>query len=467
MKKPVVLIVDDEASVRLLLTEIAKKEGFVIRLAENGQEAVEAVRSDNPDLVFMDIRMPVLDGMEAFDILHQEYPDLPIVLLTAYGTVDIAVEAMRKGAFDYLVKPADVAEIRAVMNRVMAIARMREELAGLRCEAGMWKAPERIVGCSAAMQNLYKMVVRVAASSATVLITGESGSGKELIAKTIHANSPRAANPFIKINCGALPDNLIESELFGYEKGAFTGAIARKLGRFDLAHGGTLFLDEIGDLPLALQVKLLRVLQEQAFERVGGVETVQVNVRVLAATNKNLLKMVEAGGFRQDLFYRLNVVPVVVPPLRERREDIAPLAEHFLRLFAVTHHCEAPVITEAAMQVLVRYDWPGNVRELANILERAVILAQGILDVDDFSFLCPAEADEDVSEAAGKELFWETLLKKATIKDMLAETERKVLEHALRAADGNQSQAAARLGMSRRNLIYKLHEYDMIKHDEA
>ncbi len=464
MKEPVILIVDDEAPVRLLLTEIAKKEGFVTQTAENGQEAVDLVRSECPDLVFMDIRMPVLDGMAAFDIMHEAYPDLPVVLLTAYGTVDIAVEAMHKGAFDYLVKPADVVEIRAVMNRVLAIWRMREELDGLRRETGLWKAPDKIVGRSAAMQNLYKMVTRVAASSATVLITGESGSGKELIAKTIHANSPRAGGRFVKVNCGALPENLIESELFGYEKGAFTGAVARKLGRFDLAHGGTLFLDEIGDLPLAMQVKLLRVLQEQTFERVGGVETVQVNVRVLAATNKDLSKMAEAGAFRKDLFYRLNVVPVKVPPLRERREDIPLLAEHFLQLFANCHHCEAPVMTEAALRELVQYDWPGNVRDLANVLERAVILSQGILDVEDFSFLAPAA----LAAAPGSdEAFFDSLLNRGTLKEMLAEVERRILLHVLNEVAGNQSQAALRLGMSRRNLIYKLHEHDLIRQEEA
>ncbi len=450
-----ILIVDDEVSVRQLLMEIVRKEGFIVETAENGQEALNKMRQNSPDLVIMDIRMPVMSGLEALDIIRAEKPNLLVILLTAYGTVDTAVEAMQRGAFDYLVKPANIGEIRATINRVMTMLNLRDEVDPVNLEPGGIQIPDKIIGRSATMQNLYKIVGKIAKSSATVLITGESGSGKELIAKTIHANSTRTERPFVSINCGALPETLIENELFGHEKGAFTGAGSLQLGRFELADGGTLFLDEIGDLPFSLQSKLLRVLQENEFERIGGAKTIKVDVRVIAATNRNLAEMVKEKTFRSDLFYRLNVVPLRVPPLRERKEDIPLLVEHFVKKYAKKHHCLVPLVTPAALRALTEYEWPGNVRELANLLERTVVLAQGVLDIDDFSFNL-SWVDDYIHP---NNFITEILNNNDSLKDMLAAVERIILVKVMSEQKGNRSRTAQRLKVSRRTLLYKLQEH--------
>lgn len=447
-----VLIVDDEMSVRKLLNAVAHKAGYEVHLAENGQEAIEKAKALKPGVILMDIRMPVLDGMEAFEVIHKEHPQIAIILMTAHGTVDTAVEAMRRGAFDYLVKPSNVTEVRLLLERAFRMQRLSEEVLALRSEVQDKYQMMNIIGKSAIMQQVYKTVGRVAQTQATVLVSGESGSGKELIAKTIHNNSLRRNGPFIKVNCGALPEGLMESEMFGYEKGAFTGAIARKLGRFELAHGGTLFLDEVGELPPPLQVKLLRVLQEREFERVGGTETIRVDIRIIAATNRDFGEWVKRGLFREDLFYRLNVVPIHVPPLRERPEDIPLFIDFFVRRFARESHLPIPYVMPEVIETLMRYSWPGNVRELANVLERAVIMSNGIISSEDFPGLSP-------KSCAGKVIIPET----GTLKEILHQVEKQVILRALKEHHGNRVRTAQALDISRRALLYKIEEYGLGK----
>lgn len=452
-----VLVVDDKETVRRLLYEIARKAGYEVFLAEDGQQAVEMAALKRPSVVIMDIKMPVLDGLEAFRQIHAQLPEIPVILMTAYGTIDMAVEAMKMGAFEYLVKPSTVNELRLTLDRACQMRSMREELSLLRSRVKNEKLEEKhplgsIVGKSHIMQSVYKIVGRVAGTNATVLITGESGSGKELIAKTIHQNSLRREGPFIKVNCGALPENLIESELFGYEKGAFTGATCRKPGRFELADHGTLLLDEVGELSLPMQVKLLRVLQEREFDRVGGTETIKVDVRILASTNRNLAEAVQRGQFRDDLYYRLNVVPIHVPPLRERREDIPLFVEFYTHRFAAEAHVDVPLITRDAMQLLCSYHWPGNIRELANVIERAVILSHGVIDIRDLPGLA---AEAAPGEAAKEDI--------GDLKESMRQVEKEIIAKALQAHKGNKVKTAQSLHISRRSLLYKVDEYGLDK----
>ena len=457
-----VLVVDDESSVRLLLNEVLRKAGYEVFLAENGIEALETCRRVVPAVVIMDLRLPIMTGMEAFSVIHSEFPDIAVILLTAYGTVDTAVDAMRAGAFDYLVKPTNIAEVRIAVERAMSLQRLREEVVTLRSRLGTEEAPTaRVVGRSAAMQNLYKTVVRIANTAATVLITGETGSGKELIAETIHSNSTSRDGPFIRVNCGALPEGLAESELFGHERGAFTGAVARRIGRFELADKGTLFLDEVGELSLAMQVKLLRAIQTKSFERVGGSESITADVRIVAATNRNLEGLIKEGRFREDLYYRLRVVPIEVPPLRARREDIAPLADHFLRLVSKASHRDPPHLTMAAIQCLEAYNWPGNVRELANIIERAVIMSSGIIDVNDIPLL---------DQLHGKHLHGRAFplwIAGEPLKIAVRRLEHEIIAQALTAHAGNRAKTALTLGISRRALLYKLQELNGVLPNEV
>ncbi|MBP2663391.1 MAG: two component, sigma54 specific, transcriptional regulator, Fis family [Firmicutes bacterium] len=451
-----VLVVDDKLTVRRLIFEVATKAGYQAYLAENGLKALELTRTNKPSVIIMDIKMPGMDGLEAFKIIHQEYPEIPIILMTAYGTIDTAIEAMKMGAFDYLVKPSNVDEIRNVLARALQMRCMRDEELALKGERKNQYQLNNIIGKSASMQNVYKIVGRVAQTNATVLITGESGSGKELIAKTIHTNSVQRDGPFIKVNCGALPEGLVESELFGYEKGAFTGATARKLGRFELANKGTIFLDEIGELPSLMQVKLLRVLQEREFDRVGGTETIKVDVRIIAATNRNLEESVRKGEFRDDLYYRLKVVPIHVPALRQRAEDIPLFVDHFIRQFAFEAHLEVPLITSEAMNLLCQYSWPGNVRELANVLERAVILSQGIVDVPDLPGLLPSNEQSVVSVSETN-----------TLKDSMRRVEKQIIANMLKQHNGNKVKTAQALDISRRALLYKIVEHGLSKKSQA
>ncbi|WP_094602796.1 Regulatory protein AtoC [Sporomusa silvacetica DSM 10669] len=451
-----VLVVDDKLTVRRLIFEVATKAGYQAYLAENGLKALEMTRANKPSVIIMDIKMPEMDGLEAFKIIHQEYPEIPIILMTAYGTIDTAIEAMKMGAFDYLVKPSNVDEIRNVLARALQMRCMRDEGTALKGERQNQYSLNNIIGKSALMQNVYKIVGRVAQTNATVLITGESGSGKELIAKTIHNNSVQRDGPFIKVNCGALPEGLVESELFGYEKGAFTGATARKLGRFELANKGTIFLDEIGELPSLIQVKLLRVLQEREFDRVGGTETIKVDVRIIAATNRNLEDSVRKGEFRDDLYYRLKVVPIHVPALRQRAEDIPLFIDHFIRRFAFEAHLEVPLITSEATNLLCQYSWPGNVRELANVLERAVILSQGIVDVPDLPGLLPSNEQSVVSVSDTN-----------TLKDSMRRVEKQIIANMLKQHNGNKVKTAQALDISRRALLYKIVEHGLGKKSQV
>jgi two-component system response regulator AtoC len=452
--KAKILVVDDELHVRRLLQEVAQKAGYEVLTAENGLEAVEKSRSQHPTVILMDIRMPVMDGMEAFTAIHEELPDIAIILLTAHCTVDTAVEAMQKGAFDYLVKPSNISEVRVVLERAVEMKRLKDEVAVLRHSVGEKRQASQIIGSSPPMQQVYKTIGRVAQASATVLITGESGSGKGLIARTIHQNSLRSEKPFVEVNCGALPGGLMESELFGYERGAFTGATARKLGRFDLANQGTIFLDEVGELTPSLQVKLLRVLEVKEYERVGGTETLKSDVRIIAATNRNLEAMIEHGQFREDLYYRLKVVPISVPPLRERREDIPAFVEFFLRRFAAEMHQETPCITPAAVERLKAYGWPGNVRELANVIERSVIMSGGVIGVDDLPRLNETKKSPVEIPSTG------------TLREILRSVEKEVINRALKQHNGNKVKTAQTLDMSRRALLYKLGDYGLLNPTE-
>ena len=458
-----ILIVDDELNVRHLLSEVVRKAGYEPHQAENGLEGVEKCRLLKPEVVLMDLRMPVMEGMEAFAIIHEEMPEVQVVLLTAFGNVGIAMEAMKRGAFDYLVKPANVAEVRTVLERALAVRKQQAESL-LNGEAGLKSEPDnRIVGCSAVMQNLFKSVGRVAQSNATVLISGESGSGKEVIAKAIHENSLRKDQPFVRIDCGSIPEGLMESELFGHEKGAFTGAIAAKPGKFEVACGGTLFIDEVGDLPLPLQVKLLRAIQEREFERVGGNAVLRMDVRIIAATNRNLPEMVEQGRFREDLFYRLNVVPLHVPALRERAEDIPLLVDYFIKKAARAAGCMTPLLTQEARELLLRYSWPGNVRELANVLERAVVMSNGVIDLPDVSGI----ANPLLTSAPRMEKTEEIVVPfGGTLREMTHCLEREIIIRTLKKHGGNRMRSAQALDISRRSLLYKLEEHGLGEREE-
>src|SRR5271166_1835055 len=366
-----VLIVDDEPNLRKILSAQLSRDGYDVMTANDGEEGLAALKDHHIDLVITDLKMPKVDGMTLLKKALEEDPELPVVMITAHGTVDTAVEALKSGAFDYLTKPFDKDEVR----QIVAKALKTKELSGAEASATTTASGARfgIIGGSPGITDLYNILERVADTPTTILITGESGTGKELVARALHDHSSRKDKPFIKVNCAAIPKELIESELFGYERGAFTGAVSSKPGRFELANGGTLFLDEIGEIPIEMQVKLLRALQESEFERVGGIKTIRVDVRLVAATNRELRKLIASGSFREDLFYRLNVVPIHLPALRERTSDIALLVEHFLVKFNERLKKKVESVHREALDLLVAYPWPGNIRELENVIERAVL----------------------------------------------------------------------------------------------
>jgi two-component system NtrC family response regulator len=372
-----ILIVDDEKNYLLVLEALLADAGYEVITCDNASEALEVSTSHDLDLVITDMRMPGVDGMEFLVQLRGLQPEIPVIMMTAYATVEKAVEAMKRGAFDYVTKPFKNEELILTIRKALEMHRLRQENRLLSQELQERFKFANIVGKSKVMRQVYEVIEKVAQTRASVLITGESGTGKELIARAIHFNSPRSDKPFVSVNCSALPETLLESELFGHERGAFTGAITRRKGRFELAHNGTLFLDEVGDMSSALQVKLLRVLQEMRFERVGGTTTLQVDARLVAASNRDLKREVEFGRFREDLYYRLKVVHINVPPLRERRDDIPLLVHHFLRKVAKYNGLPVKNISHEALKYLYQYDWLGNVRELENVIERAVILCDG------------------------------------------------------------------------------------------
>ncbi|BBO68864.1 acetoacetate metabolism regulatory protein AtoC [Desulfosarcina alkanivorans] len=447
-----VLVVDDDAAHRTMLNTLVGGWGYEIVDADDGEAAVDAVRAQPVDLVLMDIRMVRVSGLEALERIKTINPAIPIVLMTAYASVEMAVDALKKGAYDYLIKPLDFDKLRLTLARALEHIRLRAENRRLKHQlAGGLQAPD-IVGSSPAMVRLMETVAQVAVSEATVMVTGESGTGKELVAAAIHHNSPRRDGPLVKVNCAAITDTLLESELFGHEKGAFTGADRRKEGRFVQADGGSLFLDEVGEMPVSMQVKLLRVIQERELTRVGGEETLSVDVRLVVATNRDLMKMVRAGTFREDLYYRLNVVELKTPPLRERREDIPLLATHFLARFAEKNRKVVDRFSPRAMDLLIRHPWPGNVRELMNTIERAVVLARSAcLDRNDFAALEPNPGDGDPDTPPGA----------FAVDVPLEQIERDAIVNTLASAGGNKSEAARRLGITRKTLREKLKRYNL------
>ncbi|RMH42647.1 MAG: sigma-54-dependent Fis family transcriptional regulator [Deltaproteobacteria bacterium] len=446
-----ILVVDDEANARTALAELLKDEGYDVETAADAFKALGKVDSFGPHLVVTDLKMPGMDGLDLLAKLRERGEPCEIVVMTAFGAVDTAVEAMRRGAADYLTKPLNFEELALVVERVLQQQRLRSEAEQLRARLARRFHLDNLVGDSPQMQQVYQVVQQVAPSRATVLITGESGTGKELVAAALHQHSPRAAGPFIKLHCAALAETLLESELFGHERGAFTGAVARRDGRFQLANGETLFLDEIGEISPATQVKLLRFLQEREFERVGGTETIKVDVRVIAATNKDLAEEVRAGRFREDLYYRLNVVSIEMPALRDRPGDIPLLANHFLRRFAEENGKSVDGFTPAALDALEAYDWPGNVRELENAVERAVVLARGpLVDVTELPAAVRKQRAPAESAAAGAP---------PIPGSTLADIERYAILQTLESVGGSTSKAAAILGVSVRKIQYKLQEY--------
>jgi len=438
-----ILIVEDEEKLRRVLELQLRSADFEVDQAGSAEEALKL--TDRAGLILTDLRLPAMDGLELLNLMRRQNSEIPVIVMTAFGTIETAVQAMKAGAADFLLKPFSLDHLMAVVRKALELRALQDENRKLREELGRRYQFDNIVGRSPAMQEMFATILRVAPSRATVLLAGESGVGKDLIARAIHYHSPRKDRPFVKINCTAIPENLMESELFGYEKGAFTGAVGTKPGKFEQADTGTAFLDEIGDVPASIQVKLLRVLQEREFERLGSNKTRHIDVRIVAATNQDLRAALEQGTFREDLYYRLNVVPINIPPLRERREDIPFLAEHFVRKLAAQSGSRVESITDAAIQRLLSYHWPGNVRELENVIERSLVLCTGTrLDAPDIRL--------DIAPRARPQTV-ENFLPEGMSLD---EFEQAIIREALRRAEGNKSQAARLLGLSRNALRYRL-----------
>ena len=442
-----ILIADDEKGIRDSLQRLLEFESYAVQLASDGPSALEKVRERNVDLVLLDIKMPGMDGLEVLSHVHAEQPELPVVIISGHGTIQTAVEATRLGAFDFIEKPIDADRILLVIRNGLEQRKLLRENITLKKEA---KRYTKIIGEHPDILAIMDTVRRVAPTNARVFITGENGTGKEMVARALHDLSQRSGEPFVEVNCAAIPEELIESELFGHEKGSFTGAVSRRIGKFELADGGTLFLDEVGDMSHNAQAKVLRVLQESVFERVGGTETITVDVRVIAATNKNLLEASREGKFREDLYYRLNVVPITIPPLRKRISDLPLLVDHFL-LQSVQELGQPPKkITKRALDALKEYDWPGNVRELRNLIERLVILVpKSTIDVGDLPPFGQARKDDD------------QYFEKDTYGDFKAAVEKEFLQRKLQMYGHNVSKTARRLGMQRSNLYKKLEKYDI------
>ena len=452
-----VLVADDEDNLRRVLRAQLERDGYEVHCVADGEAVLQAMAEHHIDVLITDLRMPKLDGMQVLKSVSERYPNVPVIMITAHGTVDTAVEALKVGAFDYVTKPFDQAELRRVVSKA---ARTRELLqkhvSGDPTELGRY----RIIGQSEPMHAVYDVIEKVADTPSTVLITGESGTGKELIARALHENSPRRKKPFVSVNCAAIPPDLLESELFGYEKGAFTGAVTSKPGRFELAHGGTLFLDEIAEIPVSMQVKLLRALQEQQFERVGGIKTISVDSRLVAATNRDLKARLADGRFREDLYYRLNVVHVHLPPLRERPSDIPLLIDHFVRKFNEKLDRSVTGFEDAAMKQLLGYAWPGNIRELENVVERCMIFAK---DGEVGAQHLPTEIGDSQTELEPKLLAGidatpgETGLKEA-VREATLKLEREFIGRALDQTGGNVTHTARLLKISRKSLQNKMKE---------
>ena len=450
-----ILIVDDELNMRLVLQAMLKKEGYAVTTASNGMEALKILKVDQMDIVVTDLKMPKLDGMGLLGEIIRDYPSIPVIIITAHGTIATAVDALKKGAFDYITKPFEQDELKQVIQKAVKTRRLDEDEALLN--------PDDIdrygiIGSSDRITEIFETIKRVAPTTTTILITGETGTGKELIARAIHRNSPRKNNPFIKINCAAIPESLMESELFGYEKGAFTGAATKKQGRFELAHKGTLFLDEVGELPKDMQVKLLRVIQEQEFERVGGLQTIKVDVRLITATNRNLFEDVKDGRFREDLYYRLNVIPAHLPPLRERKEDIPVLIDFFIEKFNKKLDRSVKYIDEKVTNLLIQYSWPGNIRELENLVERMILMARG--DTIVFADL-PSELKTTIESDSTNPSGIRQKPFKDIMKNHMEDIEKQMIISVLEECGNNVTRAAKQLGLSRKGLQLKMMKYKL------
>ncbi|MBI5576281.1 MAG: sigma-54-dependent Fis family transcriptional regulator [Deltaproteobacteria bacterium] len=460
-----ILVVDDNESIRDLLSEFLNSHGFEVTGASDGQAGLDLMKQQRFDLFFVDLVMPGMGGLDVLREVKALQINIPSIVITAFGSISTTVEAMRLGAFDYITKPFNLDELLIIVNRVLDLQRLQKENATLKKQLKEKFNFRKVIGNSPRMQSLYRIIEKISDTDSTVLISGESGTGKELVAKTIHFNSSRVSNPFVPINCGAIPKDLVESELFGHEKGAFTGAISTRVGRFELANGGTIFLDEIGELPYPLQVKLLRVVQEREFERVGGTRTIKVDVRILAATNRDLKEAVNEGKFREDLYYRLNVIPIQIPPLRERDDDVLLLLDHFLHEFARKKKKAPLKVSTDASRLMRGYDWPGNVRELENAVERMIILNErGMIEVDDLPEHIQSNGGNGrgtlkaVAQTIPGGFQVESLWKESGIDlngtiDMF---ERSLIIHALQQSGGVKNKAAALLGLNRTTLTEKI-----------
>lgn len=447
MKK--ILVIDDEPGIRETLKTLLKGE-YALVLASNGQEGIRYFQEASPDLVLLDLAMPKMDGMTALKKLREISPDVPVIMLTATLTTKTAVEAMKIGANDYLTKPFDLEELKLVIAKELAVRALQKEVVQLRTDASKRYGLENIIGNSRAIQDLFSKIRHLADTKTTILLTGESGTGKELVARALHFNSLRKQRPFVAINCAAIPETLLESELFGHERGAFTDAQTRRIGRFEQAHQGTLFLDEVADLSLSCQAKILRALQEKKFMRVGGTELIESDVRLIAATNKNLEEEIKKGTFREDLYYRINVVPISLPPLRQRRDDIPLLIIHFLEKKAKDGQLPHKTMTPKAMEQLSEYDWPGNIREMENVVEQMATLSpKNEIDIQDI----PVSVLKKLKQV---DLDWTDVPDHLSLNEAVQSLERKMISQALKRAGHVQTGAAKLLGVSRRILKYKM-----------
>ena len=449
-----VLVADDDPAICELLKTFLEDEGFTVDSAASGQSALDSLKSGDYDLVLLDMRMPEMTGLDVLKQLREKQGELPVILMTAHGSPNVAIQASSLGAYGYITKPFELDDVLYQIKRYFERQELREEVRTLRSQVEPRDPSERIIGDSPAMHEIYMVVGRSAQTDATVLITGETGTGKELVAHVIHSNSTYRGGPLVKVNCAALPETLLESELFGHEKGAFTNALTQRKGRFELAHKGSIFLDEIGEMSLSTQRKLLRVLQEREFERVGGSLPIKVDTRVIAATNKNLEVEVDAGRFREDLYYRLNVIRINMPPMRDRREDIPLLVEHFLDKHRYSASAQPARISEEALQLLVKHEWPGNVRELENTVQRAVVMSQGGVITSDHILLSSFN-DRHLIDVA-------RLVRENTpLAEILGQVEKLALTEALQTNDGDRSQASRSLGLDRPVFYEKLKEYGL------
>jgi nitrogen regulation protein NR(I) len=466
-----ILIVDDDKSIRYSLRRMFE-ENYRVMTASNGDEALGLIREEPPELIIMDIKMPGRSGIEILKDIRRIDPKSLVILMTAYGTTETAIEAMKWGAFDYILKPFTIQKMKELVDRAITLRKLMKEKVPYVTEEDEGEVGERIIGSSPKMQELYKLIGQVATSDVTVLLRGESGTGKELFARAIYHHSLRSDKPYLPVNCAAIPDTLLESELFGHEKGAFTGASFRRIGKLEQCHGGTIFLDEIGDMSLSTQAKILRVIQDKSFERLGGRETIKVDVRFIVATNKNLEESIAQGLFREDLYYRLNVVSIKIPPLRERKEDIPELISYFLKRFNRELKKNVTGITPEAMSKIISYNWPGNVRQLENVIKRAIILCQGEWILQE-QIILEEEEREDVRKGLEKKtfenlidsLFEECLTISHTQKgvDMISIIEKELIIRALQKTNGNQVQAAKLLGINRNTLRGKIEKYHIRK----